>query len=145
MVPAMFLFLISLAIADQSQKSGVEVNWQVISSSGGIECGSTNIRVVGTITQTAVGIVSSDNFELNHGFWQKSGTHKNCGDANGDNGVNVGDAVFLINYVFKGGQPPNPLCIGDANGDGGVNVGDAVYLIAYVFRGGPAPVVSCCP
>jgi len=68
-----------------------------------------------------------------------------CGDANGDMQVNVGDAVFVINYVFKGGQAPNPLCAGDANGDVQCNVGDAVYLIAYVFKGGPAPTGACCP
>jgi len=68
-----------------------------------------------------------------------------CGDANGDDGVNVGDAVFLINYVFKGGAAPNPLCLGDANGDGSTNVGDAVYLIAYIFKSGTAPVTNCCP
>lgn len=67
-----------------------------------------------------------------------------CGDANGDENVNVGDAVFLINYVFKGGPAPDPVCEGDANGDGGLNVGDAVYLIAYIFKGGPAPVDGCC-
>jgi hypothetical protein len=65
-----------------------------------------------------------------------------CGDANGDGTVNVGDAVHLINYVFKGGPAPIPLEAGDANCDFEVNVGDAVYLINYVFKGGPAP---CCP
>jgi hypothetical protein len=68
-----------------------------------------------------------------------------CGDANGDGGVNVGDAVYVINYVFKGGPPPDPECLGDANNDGNTNVGDAVYLIAYVFKGGPAPLEECCP
>jgi hypothetical protein len=68
-----------------------------------------------------------------------------CGDANGDQTINVGDAVFLISYVFKGGPAPVPVCSGNANGDGGTNVGDAVYLIAYVFNGGPASVESCCP
>ncbi len=63
-----------------------------------------------------------------------------CGDANGDGNVNVGDAVFLINYVFKGGQAPDPIEAGDANGDGDVNVGDAAYIVFYVFRGGPPPV-----
>jgi len=62
------------------------------------------------------------------------------GDANGDGDANVGDAVYLINYVFKSG--PEPLCMeeGDANGDTQVNVGDAVYLINFVFKNGPAPV-----
>jgi hypothetical protein len=65
-----------------------------------------------------------------------------AGDANGDALANVADAVFLINFVFKGGQAPEPLEAGDANCDGQTNVGDAVYLINFVFRGGPEP---CCP
>jgi len=67
-----------------------------------------------------------------------------CGDANGDSAVNVGDAVFLINYVFKGGPAPDPLCSGDANGDEEVNIADAVYLINYIFSDGPSPVDFCC-
>jgi sugar lactone lactonase YvrE len=89
-----------------------------------------------------------DAFE--YGGWSKVATFYVlapyfCGDANGDDEVNVGDAVFLINYIFKAGPPPDPVCVGDANGDGDVNVGDAVYLIAYVFKGGPPPVENCCP
>jgi hypothetical protein len=66
------------------------------------------------------------------------------GDANGDGSVNVGDAVYLISYIFKGGPAPTPYarCSGDANGDCQCNVGDAVYIIGYVFKGGPPPV-SC--
>jgi hypothetical protein len=67
-----------------------------------------------------------------------------CGDANADEEVNVGDGVYIISYVFKGGSPPDPVCIGDANGDGDTNVGDAVYLISYIFRGGSPPVETCC-
>lgn len=66
-----------------------------------------------------------------------------CGDTNGDGFANVGDAVYLINYVFKGGPAPEPDEAGDANCDGGVNVGDAVYLINYIFRNGPAPCADC--
>jgi hypothetical protein len=62
------------------------------------------------------------------------------GDANNDGKVNVGDAVYIISYVFRGGPAPPCLQEGDANGDGKVNVGDAVYIISYVFRGGPAPI-----
>lgn len=69
----------------------------------------------------------------------------NCGDANGDGGLNVSDAVYIINYVFTGGAAPDPICVGNANGDSNVNVSDAVYIINHVFIGGAAPVSDCCP
>ncbi|MCK5125999.1 MAG: dockerin type I repeat-containing protein [candidate division Zixibacteria bacterium] len=62
------------------------------------------------------------------------------GDANGDGPTNVGDAVYLINYAFKGGPPPDCMSEGDANTDGSVNVGDAVYIINYAFKGGDTPL-----
>ncbi|MFH1699601.1 MAG: C10 family peptidase [Candidatus Zixiibacteriota bacterium] len=61
------------------------------------------------------------------------------GDANADRNINVGDAVYLINHVFKSGPPPVPFIMGDANCDAQVNVGDAVYLINHAFKGGPPP------
>jgi hypothetical protein len=61
------------------------------------------------------------------------------GDANRDDNINIGDAVFLINYVFKGGPAPDPVLAGDANCDVEVNVGDAVRIIDHVFKGGQAP------
>ncbi|MEZ5357587.1 MAG: S8 family serine peptidase [Candidatus Zixiibacteriota bacterium] len=64
------------------------------------------------------------------------------GDANGDTSINVGDAVYLISYIFKGGLPPidyPTVYAGDANADGGINIGDPVYLINYIFKGGPPP------
>lgn len=36
-----------------------------------------------------------------------------CGDANSDGTINVSDAVYIINYVFVGGDPPDPGCCGD--------------------------------
>jgi hypothetical protein len=67
-----------------------------------------------------------------------------CGDANGDRTIDVGDAVRIINYVFKDGAAPEPLCIGDANHDDLVNIGDAVYLVNYIFRDGQEPTPDCC-
>jgi len=60
------------------------------------------------------------------------------GDANNDGVINVGDAVYIINYIFKGGSAPTEYA-GDANGDGVINVGDAVYIINYIFKSGPPP------
>ncbi len=63
-----------------------------------------------------------------------------CGDANGDELVNVSDAVYILNYIFAGGAAPVPLVAADANGSTSVNVSDAVYLINYIFVSGPAPI-----
>jgi hypothetical protein len=62
-----------------------------------------------------------------------------CGDANADGGVDLGDAVYLVNYLFRDGPPPIPMEAGDVNLDGEVELGDAVYLMNYLFRDGPAP------
>lgn len=62
-----------------------------------------------------------------------------CGDSNNDSKVNVGDVVFLINYIFKGGTAPSNSSCADVNHDTRINVGDAVYLINYIFKGGAAP------
>ncbi len=62
-----------------------------------------------------------------------------AGDANNDGNVDIGDAVSLISYIFKGGAAPTPLEAGDANCDGDVNVGDAVTLVNYIFNGGAEP------
>jgi hypothetical protein len=62
------------------------------------------------------------------------------GDANYDFSTDVGDASYLINYVFNGGPAPKPILeTGDANCDGQVNVADAVRIINYVFKNGDEP------
>jgi len=68
-----------------------------------------------------------------------------CGDASGERDINIGDAVYIITYIFKGGLAPDPLCMADSDGDGLVNIADAVYLISFIFRGGPPAVEPCCP
>jgi hypothetical protein len=61
------------------------------------------------------------------------------GDANRDEITDIGDIVHLINYVFYGGEEPNPIELGDANCDGVVDIGDIVHLINYVFYSGNPP------
>jgi len=65
--------------------------------------------------------------------------HFMCGDVNGDGVVELGDMVKLINYLYRGGPPPEPVATGDVTCDGVVELGDVVYLINYVFRNGPPP------
>ncbi len=67
------------------------------------------------------------------------------GDINvpyGDGKVDIGDVVYLINYLFKHGPAPVPLVEGDVNCDGKVDIGDVVFLINYLFKNGNVP--KCC-
>lgn len=66
-----------------------------------------------------------------------------CGDADNNGLVNISDAVYLINYIFGGGEPPDQLLNSDVDCNEIVNISDAVYLIAYVFGGGGAPCDGC--
>jgi hypothetical protein len=61
------------------------------------------------------------------------------GDLNKDNQTDVADVILLINYLFIGGSPPDPLNLGDVNCDESVDVSDALYLINYLFLGTSAP------
>lgn len=61
------------------------------------------------------------------------------GDANGDGVINVGDVVYLVNYLYRSGDPPIPEEAGDCNCDGIVNIGDVVYLVNYLYRNGDPP------
>lgn len=63
-----------------------------------------------------------------------------CGDVNCDSMVTVSDAVYLSNYLFRGGPQPCPTLIaGDVNCDGVVNATDLVYISSYLFQGGAPP------
>lgn len=62
-----------------------------------------------------------------------------CGDVNRDEEVEVGYVVYLINYLYRNGDPPVPLASGDVNCGGEVEVGDVVYLINYLYRDGLLP------
>ncbi len=65
-----------------------------------------------------------------------------CGDANADQEIDVGDVIYLVNYLFIGGSAPECTPItacGDVNVDGEVDIGDGVYLINYLFISGPEP------
>jgi len=67
------------------------------------------------------------------------GTNCLCGDATGNSELDAGDMVFLLNYLFVGGPPPDPLETGDVDNNCIVDAGDMVYLLNYLFLQGPPP------
>lgn len=65
------------------------------------------------------------------------------GDVNQDGTIDLADAVFLLNYLFKETGAPDPLSLGDANADCVVDVADVIHLLNYLYKGGPEPGVGC--
>ena len=61
------------------------------------------------------------------------------GNTNGDSGVDLADALFVVNYLFSGGQQPGCLDSADINDDGSVDISDTIYLLNYLFVSGPSP------
>lgn len=74
----------------------------------------------------------------------------NC-DSNGDLERDISDVVYLLLWLFVGGDAPaaleppegaSALDNGDCDGDGARSLNDAVYLLQWLFRGGAAPKES---
>ncbi len=65
------------------------------------------------------------------------------GDPTWNGVIDVGDVIFLVGYLYRGGPAPVPPETGDVNCDGEIDIEDLIFLINYLYRGGPAPPPSC--
>ncbi len=61
------------------------------------------------------------------------------GDANVDGSLNLTDAIYLLVYLFLGGQEPRCREAGNINADSGIDLSDPVSLLSFLFLGGPQP------
>ncbi len=57
------------------------------------------------------------------------------GDADASRSVDVDDVIFLIDYIFHEGLPPERFSAADPTGDGFVDIDDVTRLVGYVFEG----------
>ncbi|MCK4403699.1 MAG: hypothetical protein KAW02_01290 [candidate division Zixibacteria bacterium] len=65
------------------------------------------------------------------------------GDASNDSLVDLGDVIFLINYLYKNGSDPCVMEAADPNADCKADLGDVIYLINFLYREGPPPKPGC--
>ncbi len=65
------------------------------------------------------------------------------GDFNGDFSADIADLTDLVDWLFRGGNPPRyPFWRGNIDGNEAYNVADVTYFVRYLFSGGPAPQVG---
>ena len=61
------------------------------------------------------------------------------GDADGSGIVDISDALYMLNYLFRQGPPPISFLAGDANCDDDLGILDPLHLLNYLYRDGPPP------
>ncbi|HEX7400990.1 MAG TPA: FlgD immunoglobulin-like domain containing protein [candidate division Zixibacteria bacterium] len=124
----------------KSQSTTFEMTSDAFCGTGGKAQSATfTLKASAGAQSSPVGSQVSTNFEGSGGWVYTLTPEFVRGDANGDNVLDVGDVVYLINFLFKYGSQPCPEVAGDENCDGNVDVGDVVFLINYLFKGGPHP------
>lgn len=57
------------------------------------------------------------------------------GDANGDAEINISDPVFILSYLFRGGDEPRCQDAADADDDGAILITDATTILSQIFLG----------
>jgi len=129
------LFLTSLS--QPCRADAYRIDWNNLNN--GIQPESSDVYFVkSSLGQSVTGNMQGGGYVLTGGFWAGF-THFLAGDANNDGVVDLGDVVFLINYLYRGGIPPRIWASGDVNCDVVIDLGDVVFLINYLFKNGPAP------
>ncbi|KPL04149.1 MAG: hypothetical protein AMJ90_01735, partial [candidate division Zixibacteria bacterium SM23_73_2] len=61
------------------------------------------------------------------------------GDTKGDDTIELGDVIYMANFLLKSGPAPCPFGSADVDCDGDVEIADVIYLANYILNSGPAP------
>ncbi len=151
MVPVLVLLLVFTLILwgencwAKSKSGSFEMSSDVLCGTGGKSQSTTfTLKVSAGAQPSPIGKQTSTNFQAFGGWVYTSESEPSfiCGDCNGDGVIDIGDVMYLINYLFIDGSAPDPLWVGDVNCDEVVDIGDVMYLINYLFIEGPPPSCS---
>ena len=62
------------------------------------------------------------------------------GDANGDQALDISDAVYSLSFLFIGGPEPSCLGAADVDADGWLDITDPIYVLGFLFLGSLPPL-----
>ena len=68
------------------------------------------------------------------------------GDPDGNGAVQLTDGIFILNFLFLGGDSPSCFEAADADDNGSIQMTDGIYILNFLFLGGaamPAPHPDC--
>lgn len=57
------------------------------------------------------------------------------GDVDKSGALTLVDVIALVNHVFKGALPPDPIWLGDFNADGTLTLVDVIAMVNRIFKG----------
>ncbi|KPK99967.1 MAG: hypothetical protein AMJ90_09125 [candidate division Zixibacteria bacterium SM23_73_2] len=119
------------------QNDSYIIDWDVLDTGGG-RLSSSRFSILNSMGQSLIGESEANDKSLGIGYWYLF-HHFLAGDIDGDGMVNVGDAVYISNYLLRSGPRPQPFWAGDVNCDGKINLSDPIYLANYLLKSGPPP------
>lgn len=61
------------------------------------------------------------------------------GDVDASGRIDLGDAVYLNDHLFRGGDAPPCADAADSDDNGKLDLSDTIYLLNHLFQGGSAP------
>jgi hypothetical protein len=62
------------------------------------------------------------------------------GDVDASGLVDITDPIFLLQFLFQGGEPPGCHDAADTDDDQHLAITDAIRILSYLFQGGEPPV-----
>ena len=68
------------------------------------------------------------------------------GDPDENGAVQLTDGIFILNFLFLGGDSPGCFDAADADNNGAIQMTDGIYILNFLFLGGaamPAPYPEC--
>jgi hypothetical protein len=139
--------IVGMTIAgSQANGAGVDTAWSRWPLGGGSSGTFNNPYCLAVDKSNSVIVTGTISPAPDGNYCTRKYTQDCCndaGDANDDGQTNVGDAVYIINFVFKGGPAPPCPNEADTNADCQINVGDGVYLLNFIFKWGTPAVCGC--
>lgn len=124
--------VIEYTIPSGSQTVELQFETSCVSTQGGVPVPLVVTENGASVTPSTTGLTVNLAEAVDDSF--------NRGDANDDGDFDIGDPIYSLDALFRGGNGFSCDRAADSNADDAVDLSDVMYSISYLFLSGPAPV-----